>query len=305
MIDLFISYKRDEREFAKRLHDDLKPFLVPWFDESLAMDDDWRMVLTRKLSESSCQVTLWSPRAVKSKFVLSEASQALNEAKQIDALLVPCDIPLPFGQRDVIDLTGWRDNPQEVGKWRLLKKIAEVIRDGALEQYAVQELLALQDVTSANAIEYFDYAEMSECCDELRDDVRAFDPHVILAPDARSGIWAEIFFDFLQYRVPVVVDSAAERANFPGYSKAGGVFLPELLDLSADDERILVVFDRILSESDHGRVVRALETSFGFSPKNIMAIGLVGHGHQAGHQVRIGRETHARDVVVFYDNVVA
>jgi hypothetical protein len=315
MIDLFISYKSEERLYAKRLFQDIKPYLSVWYDrapgdldedsQGLEVGHNWRARLTEKLSESSCQVTLWSPQSVRSKFVLSEASQALNEAKQIDALLIDCSIPLPFGQRDVIDLRGWRTNPSDTGKWRLLKKVAEVVRDGALEQYAIQELLAHWDAPNANSIRYFDYAEMSECCDELRDEVRKFDPHLIFAPDARSGIWAEIFFDFLQYRVPVVVGPTAAVGDDPGYCRAGDVLMPHLLQLRRPGERILVVCDRITAAGEHVSIFHSLKTEFGFRSEEMLFIGLVGHAEVAGDQVKLGKRVNAGDLIVFYDNVVA
>ncbi|MEM9739493.1 MAG: toll/interleukin-1 receptor domain-containing protein [Pseudomonadota bacterium] len=303
MIDLFISYKREERDFARRLFDDLKPFLRPWFDTSLEIENTWRAVLSRQLSEASCQVTLWSPKATESKFILSEASQALNEAKQIDALLSPCEIPLPFGQRGVVDLTGWRVNPEDIGKWDLLRKVAEVLRDGALEQYAIQEILAHQDSDNANTIEYFDYSELSACCDALRDEVRGFDPDVIFAPHARSGIWAEIFFDFLQYRVPVVIGSLAADGNLSGYTLAGNDMIPNLLKLKRPNERVLVVCDRITRDHHCFTLDNVLQSEFGFAAENIRFIGLVGHEDMVGSRFRMGKISAARDLVLFYDMV--
>ncbi|MEL6568303.1 MAG: SUMF1/EgtB/PvdO family nonheme iron enzyme [Pseudomonadota bacterium] len=131
MADVFISYKREEKQLAQRLHDALEQFgFSVWFDVELLSGDEFRPVIVEMIDKCKAVVVLWSPLSIQSQFVIDEASYAQRQDKLCPTLLAPCDIPFGFGGVHADSLEGWSGQLRHDGFNRLL---------GSIEQRTGQE----------------------------------------------------------------------------------------------------------------------------------------------------------------------
>jgi hypothetical protein len=99
MVDVFISYAREDREVAKELADYLKRkgFAV-WWDTEILASDDFNDAILDALADATAAIVIWTKHSVRSLFVRDEARYALVRKKLI-AVKSP-DLPIeniPFG----------------------------------------------------------------------------------------------------------------------------------------------------------------------------------------------------------------
>ena len=281
MIDVFISYNQKDVIYANKLYNDLSILgLNVWYDQVPEKSPNWRDELAIKIAQAGVVVTLWSPNSVTSKFVRWESELADKHSKQVEATLGSCSIPPPWGMRKVTDLESWIKRGAMHGYWALVEAIGEVLRNVHLQEYAIREKITLdrqgQVDDGGYELQFFDIAEMMRACEEVRDDVRSFDPDVLYAPDARSGLWAERFFDYLQYRVPVVIGFKGEKNSIDGFWSYSDYYIPKFLIHVQKADRILLVFDRLYDSSEAEGLSWFLSRSLGVRKKNIKTLALVG-----------------------------
>jgi hypothetical protein len=113
MTDVFLSYKREERDAARRLAEAIqKHGFSVWWDAELLPGEQYRAVTLEILQNCRAAIVIWSPLSVKSSWVLDEAQRALDRG-----VLVPVHLekigayPLGFGQVHAHDLTAWDGDP--------------------------------------------------------------------------------------------------------------------------------------------------------------------------------------------------
>ncbi|HKU17107.1 MAG TPA: toll/interleukin-1 receptor domain-containing protein [Steroidobacteraceae bacterium] len=124
MADIFISYKREEAEHARRLAGVLETLgFSVWWDTALISGDQFRDVIREMITQCSAVVVLWSPQSVKSRFVVDEASYADRQNKLLPAILARCELPFGFGQHHADSLQGWTGQINHSGFQRLLRAI--------------------------------------------------------------------------------------------------------------------------------------------------------------------------------------
>jgi hypothetical protein len=127
-IDVFISYKREEREIAKAIAEVLaRRGYRLWWDAELLPGDTWRDAITAVIKQARAVVVLWSEKAVDSSFVRDEAARALNSKKLIAVRLDGCETPLGFGEVQALDLDGWWPGADEGALEPLLKTLGQRI----------------------------------------------------------------------------------------------------------------------------------------------------------------------------------
>lgn len=115
MTDIFISYKRQEREQARKLAEALgaRGYSV-WWDAEILPGEQYRAVTLQILESCRAAIVIWSPRSTGSNWVLDEAQRALDRG-----VLVPVHLeqiaayPLGFGQVHAHDLVGWAGDPDD------------------------------------------------------------------------------------------------------------------------------------------------------------------------------------------------
>jgi hypothetical protein len=109
MTDVFISYKREEREQARQLAEALGAhgFSV-WWDAEILPGEQYRAVTLEILQSCRAAIVIWSPRSIESGWVLDEAQRAQARGVLIPVHLEPiASYPLGFGQLHTHDLVGW------------------------------------------------------------------------------------------------------------------------------------------------------------------------------------------------------
>ena len=106
MPDLFISYKREEQDIARKLADALEAsgFTV-WWDPKLVAGELYDDAIERALEESTLVIVLWSSAAVESQFVKDEANHALESGKLVPVAIDAVQPPFRFRRVQTADLS--------------------------------------------------------------------------------------------------------------------------------------------------------------------------------------------------------
>jgi hypothetical protein len=101
MADVFISYAKTDRTVTEQLAAQLEAKgLTVWWDKEIVLGEEFRNVILEQLEKARAAIVVWTPAAVKSDWVIAEATRA--RARKI---LIPVrqpdvgvdDIPMPFG----------------------------------------------------------------------------------------------------------------------------------------------------------------------------------------------------------------
>ena len=119
MADVFVSYKREDAARVRKLVAALRAGGIDcWWDEDIPASAPWEATIERALADAKAVIVCWSPDAVASENVRSEARVAREDGRLIQVFLRPCSPPLFFGERQGVDLSSWRgkaDDPR-IGK---------------------------------------------------------------------------------------------------------------------------------------------------------------------------------------------
>lgn len=125
MADVFLSYKREDAAKVRMLVAALqKQGFDPWWDEDIPPSAPWEATIEQALAEAKAVIVCWSPASVASENVRSEARVAREDGRLIQLFMKPCTPPLFFGERQGVDLSKWRGNPDDPR----IGKIAEAVR---------------------------------------------------------------------------------------------------------------------------------------------------------------------------------
>jgi len=124
MVDVFISYKKEDRKYVQRVAAALDAAgLSTWWDDRIDPVESWEKEIWRALDSSRAVLVLWTPRAITSSFVLEEVERGLKRKRLVQALIESCEIPEKFIGRETgqqyYDLVGWRPGFEHPG-WEVL-----------------------------------------------------------------------------------------------------------------------------------------------------------------------------------------
>lgn len=103
----FISYARQDVEFARKITRDLRRrrFDIFFDVDSISPGTDYDWMMENMLNKADVMLFLASPNSVKSNHVLDELSFATNKDKQILILLIePCELPLRYSRTQSLDM---------------------------------------------------------------------------------------------------------------------------------------------------------------------------------------------------------
>lgn len=133
--DVFISYKREEREIVEIIAHRLEALKVKvWFDAELRSGTSFDSEIDRQVRAAKCVLVCWSPGATASDWVRGEATIGRQRGVLAAALLKPCDLPSPFNLVHAEDLSGGID--QRPLEWqRLLERIGPLVGRSGLAEY--------------------------------------------------------------------------------------------------------------------------------------------------------------------------
>lgn len=128
MADIFISYAREDIEYAQALVELLKRkgWDVFW-DRELLPGPNFREVLARELDEARCVIVLWSAESVKSVWVADEAEEGKRDSRLVSVLIDDVRPPLGFRQGQAANLWNWDKSSENEETLSLTEGVQAVI----------------------------------------------------------------------------------------------------------------------------------------------------------------------------------
>lgn len=125
MSQVFVSYKRSDKDFVHRLVDELRRNHFPvWLDEdSIKPGDDWQEAIYKTIqTETSAVIVVLSPEAVDSEWVGVEYNLAMDHGITVIPLIYkPCDVPARLQSLNYVE---YFKNPSFDG---LIKRLQEIV----------------------------------------------------------------------------------------------------------------------------------------------------------------------------------
>jgi hypothetical protein len=126
-VDIFISYKSDERSVAKQLATKLtQAGYSVWWDNALLAGDRFHREIEVALDTSLAVVVLWSRQSIQSEWVQAEAERARRAEKVIPVIiddLLHTELPMLFHGLHVASLNGWDGSARNPGYKALLSAL--------------------------------------------------------------------------------------------------------------------------------------------------------------------------------------
>ncbi len=134
MADVFISYKREERDAVRLLAEELKALrLDVWFDEALQSGVTFDDRIAQEIETAKAVLICWTPDAITSRWVRSEA--ALAQDKLVPCFLRPTRLVPPFNLIQTEDLTSWAGQDDDPAWLKILARIGELNQRPGLPTY--------------------------------------------------------------------------------------------------------------------------------------------------------------------------
>jgi hypothetical protein len=126
MDEIFISYKREERDIAQLFADALKARgWTVWWDPKLRAGEHFDDVIEEIIKNAKCVIVLWSARSTQSRYVKDEASYALDLGKLVPVAIDNSQLPFRFRGLHTIQLQGWKGSVLVPAFQELVKDIEE------------------------------------------------------------------------------------------------------------------------------------------------------------------------------------
>ena len=125
---VFISYKREEVEIARRLKEALESSgYTVWWDKKLQCGQQWHEKIDLALEQASCIVVLWSSLSINSPWVRHEASQAIARKIYTPARIDGVALVSPYDRVQYADLFNWSTDSVPVGFDSLLSQVRRLL----------------------------------------------------------------------------------------------------------------------------------------------------------------------------------
>lgn len=125
---VFISYKREELEHAKMIRRTLLDSdLDVWWDEDIQCGQVWNEVLDDAVKRAGCVVVLWSRRSMQSRWVMHEASSAIDRGVYAPVRIELFPIEAPYDRLQATDIVDWDGKIHHPGVVDLLERINELL----------------------------------------------------------------------------------------------------------------------------------------------------------------------------------
>ncbi len=82
MADIFISYAREDLRWASHLVQALKSYgWSIWWDHEIPLGKQFEEVIDKELSDARCVIVGWSEYSTKSRYVIDEAKEGIEQKK--------------------------------------------------------------------------------------------------------------------------------------------------------------------------------------------------------------------------------
>ncbi len=133
MADLFVSYKSEDRARVKPLVDALQADgLSVWWDAQIEGGAGWRQRIEQELTSAKCVLVAWTKRSAgpEGEFVHDEATRAKRRGVYLPVLLEKVELPLGFGEKQALPLTGWKGDRADA-RYQAVLAAARAVVSGA------------------------------------------------------------------------------------------------------------------------------------------------------------------------------
>lgn len=121
MVDVFISYSRDNQDAVRRIAEAVKrEGYAVWWDDELPPHLSYGDVITEKIGAAKAAIVVWSQSSARSEWVRAEADVARNQKKLIQTSIDGRMPPMPFNQIQFASIGDWNGEDDHPG-WRKVK----------------------------------------------------------------------------------------------------------------------------------------------------------------------------------------
>jgi TolB-like protein/Flp pilus assembly protein TadD len=128
MADIFVSYSSEDRDKVKSLVDSLEmQNWSVWWDRQITPGDGFADEIDREIQQASCVVVVWSSHSIESRWVKSEALEAMEHEILVPIKIEDVRVPVAFKQIQTVDLVGWPDPKTEDDYPKLMEAIANLV----------------------------------------------------------------------------------------------------------------------------------------------------------------------------------
>lgn len=149
MADVFVSYKRDDRDRIAPIIEKLEAAnLSVWWDRNTAPGASWKLTLAKELEKSVCVVVVWSSASVSAgKYVSNWVSAEVALAKERKKVLLPVLLDSGHVARDerelqYADLTDWPSKTADKQLSILIDTIKNISERRAHDERELSNLVA-------------------------------------------------------------------------------------------------------------------------------------------------------------------
>lgn len=144
MAAIFISYSNKDRALARAYADALAlEGLDCWYDQRLQAAEVWDETIDREIRAANVVITLWTPDAVASRWVRSEADYAFENNKLLPVLARECEMPLAYRLIQAIDLKQTGGRLEQHPSWKaFVQRLREFIAANTAATMAERERTA-------------------------------------------------------------------------------------------------------------------------------------------------------------------
>ena len=136
---VFISYARENEALAEKAELALAAHgFDVWRDDRIPAHLSFTDVIAERLEAAQAVVVLWSADAARSEWVRSEAGQARETRKLVQARLDATRLPMPFDQIECANLTEWSGDTDAPGWRKVLHSVVSLVGTPAQAAAATQ-----------------------------------------------------------------------------------------------------------------------------------------------------------------------
>lgn len=141
MADIFVSYSSEDREAVASLVKSLEmQSWTVWWDREISPGAGFADEIDREIQEASCVVVVWSQRSIESRWVKSEALEAMERDILVPVKLEDVRVPVAFKQVQMVDLRGWPEPERDDQYPSLMKAIAALVGANSEELEVVNDV---------------------------------------------------------------------------------------------------------------------------------------------------------------------
>src|SRR5690242_4929330 len=124
MADIFISYKSEDKEWAKKIDTLVSSAgYTTWWDTSLVAGNTYNDEIDKQLQLAKVTIVVWSERSWNSRWVKEEALFSRDQDKLLPIRIDEVKIGVPFYTLQTLDFTNSDGRPEESSSLKLFESL--------------------------------------------------------------------------------------------------------------------------------------------------------------------------------------